>query len=72
MEKTPPGALSRATSPKTGRDSRGPRPNKWIVSAAPFRDRVVHHALRYVDDFAMFHNDRAVLAQWRRRIGRYL
>jgi RNA-directed DNA polymerase len=28
--------------------------------------------VRYVDDFALFHNDAAVLAQWRARIGRYL
>ncbi len=28
--------------------------------------------LRYVDDFALFHDDPAVLAQWRERIARYL
>ena len=28
--------------------------------------------LRYVDDFALFHDDPAVLAQWRGRIARYL
>jgi RNA-directed DNA polymerase len=28
--------------------------------------------VRYVDDFALFHDDPAVLADWRRRIGRYL
>ena len=28
--------------------------------------------LRYVDDFALFHDDPAVLSEWRRRIGRYL
>ena len=28
--------------------------------------------LRYVDDFALFHDDPAVLAAWRRRIDRYL
>lgn len=28
--------------------------------------------VRYVDDFALFHNDPAVLAEWRRRIDRYL
>ena len=28
--------------------------------------------LRYVDDFALFHDDPAVLAEWRERIGAYL
>jgi RNA-directed DNA polymerase len=28
--------------------------------------------VRYVDDFALFHDDPAVLADWSRRIGRYL
>jgi len=28
--------------------------------------------LRYVDDFALFHDDRSVLEEWRRRIGDYL
>ena len=28
--------------------------------------------VRYVDDFALFHDDRDVLEEWRRRIGRYL
>ncbi|MEZ5842772.1 MAG: RNA-directed DNA polymerase [Hyphomicrobiaceae bacterium] len=28
--------------------------------------------VRYVDDFALFHDDRAVLADWRDRIARYL
>ncbi len=28
--------------------------------------------LRYVDDFALFHDDPAVLAEWRERIARYL
>ena len=28
--------------------------------------------LRYVDDFALFHDDRLVLEEWRRRIGAYL
>ena len=28
--------------------------------------------LRYVDDFALFHDDPAVLADWRERIGAYL
>ena len=28
--------------------------------------------VRYVDDFALFHDDPAVLAEWRMRIERYL
>ena len=28
--------------------------------------------LRYVDDFALFHDDRGQLEDWRRRIGKYL
>jgi hypothetical protein len=89
-------------------------PKRRIVSAAPFRDRVVHHVLcavvepifeagfidhsfanlfanvyldgfdhfvtevlrapyvRYVDDFALFHNDPAILAEWCLRIELYL
>jgi RNA-directed DNA polymerase len=30
------------------------------------------HYLRYVDDFALFHDDPAVLAEWRARIEQYL
>jgi hypothetical protein len=32
----------------------------------------VHGYLRYVDDFALFHDDPAVLAEWRDRIARFL
>jgi hypothetical protein len=39
-------------------------PKERLVSAAPFRDRVVHHAL--------FHDDPAVLTGWREKIDRYL
>lgn len=49
-------------------------------SANLYLDRFDHWAtevlgapyVRYVDDFALFHDDPAVLAEWRRRIDRYL
>lgn len=54
-------------------------PKRRKISAAPFRDRVVHHALvnvlepiferrfifdSYADDFLLFHDDKATLHGW--------
>ncbi len=47
--------------------------NLYLDPLDHFVKEVLHAPyLRYVDDFALFHDDPAVLAQWRERIARFL
>ena len=40
-------------------------PKRRLISAAPFRDRVVH---RYVDDFLLFSNSKSELHDWHNHV----